>query len=216
MSNLKNKIQEFKGKLAIVLEKVGMLPRAQRVLICIVTFAIIGGVYYYFVLMPRQDEYIQVEKILKTQTELLSTYKKQAEEINIYEKKMAETLEDFNEAMKALPDKREIPSLLTGVSSAGSNAGLAFLLFQPENEISKEFYSEIPVSIKVEGKYHQIADFFFQVLHLNRIVAIKDVDVKNKQDGQALEMSCKAVTYMFVEKQTPQEKGEKKDTKKKG
>lgn len=216
MGNLKNKIEEFKGKLTNVLEKVGMLSRVQRLLICLATFAIIGGVYYYFILMPRQDEYIKVEKILKTQTDTLATYKKRAEEITIYEKKMAETLESFNEAMKALPDKREIPSLLTGVSRAGSNAGLAFFLFQPENEISKEFYSEIPVSIKVEGKYHQIADFFFQVLHLNRIVTITDVDVKSKQDGQSLEMSCKAVTYMFVEKQTPQEKDQKKDLKKKG
>ncbi len=200
MSSLKNKTEELKGKLAVAFEKVGTLTRTQRLLISIMTFAIIGGIYYYFILMPRQDEYTKVQKIYKTQTDMLASFNKQAEEINIYEKKMAETLESFNEAMKALPDKKEIPSLLTGVSRAGSNAGLAFLLFQPENEISKAFYSEIPVSIKVEGKYHQIADFFFQVLHLNRIVTINDVDVKSKQDGQSLEMSCKAVTYMFVEK----------------
>jgi type IV pilus assembly protein PilO len=216
MSSLKNKVEEFKGKLTTLLEKAGTLSRVQRLVICILTFAIIGGAYYYFVLMPRQEEYTKVQKILKTQSDMLATYIKRAEEINIYEKKMAETLELFNEAMKALPDKKEIPSLLTGVSKAGSNAGLNFLLFQPENEISKAFYNEIPVSIKVEGKYHQIADFFFQVLHLNRIVAINDVDVKHKQDGQTLEMSCKAVTYMFVEKQAPSEKDQKKDQKQKG
>ena len=129
---------------------------------------------------------------------------------------MSETLEAFHEAMKALPDKREIPSLLTGVSRAGSNAGLSFHLFQPENEISKQFYNEIPVSIKVEGSYHQIADFFFQVLHLNRIVTIDDVDVKIKQNGQSLEMSCRAVTYMFVEKQALQGQDQKNSQKKKG
>jgi type IV pilus assembly protein PilO len=203
MNSLKNKTEAFKGKLAVALEKVGILTRIQRLLICLATFSILGGGYYYFVLMPLQEEYTRVQKIYKTQTDTLATYKKRAEEIHIYEKKMAETLEAFNEAMKALPDKKEIPSLLTGVSKAGSNAGLAFHLFQPEKEINKEFYSEIPVSIKVEGKYHQIADFFFQVLHLNRIVTINDVDVKSKPDGQSLEMSCKAVTYMFVEKQAP-------------
>jgi len=209
MKNLKNKTEELRGKLAVVFEKVGVLTKAQRLLICIMTFAIIGGVYYYFVLMPRQDEYTKVQKIYKTQTDMLASYKKQAEEIAIYEKKMAETLASFNEAMKALPDKKEIPSLLTGVSRAGSNAGLSFLLFQPETEVNKEFYSEIPVSIKVEGRYHQIADFFFQVLRLNRIVNLNDVDVKSKPDGQTLEMSCKAVTYMFVEKQALQEKDQK-------
>jgi len=209
MSSLKNKTEAFKEKIAVILEKVGMLTRIKRLLICAATFTIIGGAYYYFVLTPRQEEYARVQKIYKAQTDTLATYKKRAEEIHIYEKKMAETLEAFNEAMKALPDKKEIPSLLTGVSRAGSNAGLAFHLFQPENEINREFYSEIPVSIKVEGKYHQIADFFFQVLHLNRIVTINDVDVKIKPDGQSLEMSCKAVTYMFVEKQASPEKDQK-------
>ncbi|OFZ65927.1 MAG: protein PilO [Bdellovibrionales bacterium RIFOXYB2_FULL_36_6] len=210
MSSLKNKINEFREKLTVVLEKVGLLTKVQRLLICMVTFAVIGGAYYYFILMPRQDEYTKVQKIYKTQVDMLATYKKRAEEISIYEKKMAETQASFNEAMKALPDKKEIPSLLTGVSMAGSNAGLSFLLFQPEKEINKEFYSEIPVSIKVAGRYHQIADFFFQVLQLNRIVNINDVDVKSKQGGESLEMSCKAVTYMFLEKQAlPAEKGQK-------
>lgn len=216
MSNLKNKIEGFKQKVAVEIEKIGLLSRVQRFLICIVTFSIIGGAYYYFIIMPRQGEYTKAHTTLNTQREALVTYKKRAEEINVYEKKMSETLEAFNEAMKALPDKREIPSLLTGVSRAGSNAGLSFHLFQPENEISKQFYNEIPVSIKVEGSYHQIADFFFQVLHLNRIVTINDVDVKIKQSGQSLEMSCRAVTYMFVEKQALQEKDQKNSQKKKG
>ncbi len=211
MSSLKNRTEEFKGKITVALEKIGALTRIQRLLICIVTFAILGGAYYYFALMPRQEEYTRVQKTYKAQMDMLSTYKKRAEEITIYEQKMAETLDLFNEAMKALPDKREIPSLLTGISRAGSNAGLSFHLFQPDNEINKEFYSEIPVSIKVEGKYHQVTDFFFQVLQLNRIVNIHDVDVKSKQDGQMLEMSCKAVTYMFLEKQALQEKDKQKD-----
>lgn len=201
MGNLKNKLEAFKGQAVIILEKIGLLSRAQRILICFVTFMIIGGAYYYFFLMPRQDEYEKLKKNYNTQKEMLLSVKKKAEEINIYEKKMAETLELFNEAMKALPDKKEIPSLLTGVSKAGSNAGLSFNLFEPENEISQQFYSEIPVSIKVEGSYHQITDFFFQVLRLNRIVSIKDVEIKSKTNGTSLDMSCKAVTYMFVEKQ---------------
>lgn len=206
MSNMKNKINELKEKSSIVFEKIGVLTKVQRLLICLITFAVIGGVYYYFVFMPKHDVLKIAEKNYNTQMDMLSTYKKRAAEILTYEKKMAQTQEAFNQAMRALPDKREIPSLLTGISKAGSDAGLDFLLFQPENEINKEFYKEIPVSIKVEGRYHQITDFFFQITRLNRIVNINDVDVKGKQGGQILEMSCKAVTYMFVEKQEPAKK----------
>ncbi|MBU2629327.1 MAG: type 4a pilus biogenesis protein PilO [Proteobacteria bacterium] len=206
MSKEKNKISEIKEKLNIVFEKVGALTKVQRLLICLVTFAIIGGVYYYFIFMPKYEELKIVQKNLQIQEKKLSDYKKRAAEILKYEKLMAQTQEEFNLAMNALPDKREIPSLLTGISNAGSGTGLAFLLFQPDNEINKEFYQEIPVSIKVEGRYHQITDFFFQITRLNRIVNINNVEVKGKPDGNTLEMSCKAVTYMFVEKQESNDK----------
>ena len=127
---------------------------------------------------------------------------------------MAQKTEEFNLAMKALPDKREIPSLLTSISKAGSDAGLAFHLFQPTNEVNKEFFKEIPFSIKVQGRYHQITDFFFQVKNLNRIVNINNVEVKSKKEGDLLEMSCKAVTYMFVEKEESTDKSNKKRKKK--
>ncbi|CCK78754.1 MULTISPECIES: type IV pilus inner membrane component PilO [Desulfobacula] len=209
----KNKINEIKERLSLVFEKIGALTKVQRLLVCLITFAVIGGAYYYFVFMPKHEELKKVQQNYETQLNKLSTYKKRAAEILKYEKMMAATQEKFNEAMKALPDKREIPALLTGISKAGSDAGLAFHLFKPNNEINKEFYKEIPVSIKVEGRYHQITDFFFQITRLNRIVNINDVDVKGKKGGNILEMSCKAVTYMFVENIKSSKKNQRKKRK---
>ena len=214
MSKEKSKINEIKEKLGVFFEKVGALTKIQRLLICLVTFAVIGGSYYYFIFMPKHDEFKKAQTNYKKQMDKLSIYKKRAAEILKYEKLMAKTQEEFNLAMRALPDKREIPSLLTGISKAGSDAGLAFNLFQPNNEINKAFYKEIPVSIKVEGRYHQITDFLFQITRLNRIVNINNVDVKGKKDGKILEMSCKAVTYMFVEKKEPNDKNKSKRKKK--
>ncbi|WP_300459973.1 type 4a pilus biogenesis protein PilO [Desulfobacula sp.] len=210
----KNKIDDLKQKLSGIFEKVGALTRLQRMLICLVVFVSIGGAYYYFIFMPKHGELKTVQKEYASQLKTLSTFKKRAAEISKYEKMMAQAQEAFNLAMKALPDKRELPALLTGISKAGSDAGLAFHLFQPIKEINKEFYKEIPVSIKVEGRYHQITDFFYQITRLNRIVNINDVDVKSKKDGQILEMSCKAVTYMFVEKATSDKKKKSKRKKK--
>lgn len=206
----KNKIDEIKEKVSLAFEKVGALTKVQRLLVCLVTFAVIGGAYYYFVFMPKHEELKKVQQNYKTQLNKLSTYKARAAEILKYEKMMAATREKFNLAMRALPDKREIPALLTGISKAGSDAGMAFHLFKPDNEINKEFYKEIPVSIKVEGGYHQITDFFFQITKLNRIVNINNVDVKGKKGGKILEMSCKAVTYMFVEKIKSENKRKKR------
>jgi type IV pilus assembly protein PilO len=215
-SNLKvtRKPNKIKEKLSVFFEKVGELTKIQRLLICLVTFAVIGGGYYYFVFMPKHDELKKLELHYQSRVKQLATYKKRAAKILKYEKLMAKAQEEFNIAMRALPDKRELPSLLTGISKAGSDAGLAFHLFKPEKEINKEFYNQLPVSIKVVGRYHQITDFFFQIIQLNRIVNIDNVHVKSKKGGKILEMSCKAVTYMFVEKKEPKDKNKRKRKKK--
>ncbi len=214
MSDKKNKIKEITEKFGVFFEKVGNLTKIQRLLICVLTFALIGGVYYYFIFMPKHEALKKVQSQYQSRVNTLATYKRRAAEIIKYEKLMAQTREKFNIAMQALPDKRELPSLLTGISNAGSNAGLAFHLFKPDNEINKEFYKEIPVSIKVVGRYHQITDFFYQITRLNRIVNINNVFIKSKKGSKELEMSCKAVTYMFVEKKEPQNKTKRQKRKK--
>ena len=214
MSKENSKIKGFSEKFAVLFEQIGELTKVQRLLICLLTFALIGGVYYYFIFMPKHKELKKVKNKYERQVKTLAIYKKKASQIIKYEKLMAQAKKEFNVASKELPDKRELPSLLTGVSNAGSNAGLAFHLFKPDKEVDRDFYKEFSISIKVVGGYHQITDFLYQITRLNRIVNINDVHVKNIKRGKKLEMSCKAVTYMFVEKKEPQDKNKRKKRKK--
>jgi type IV pilus assembly protein PilO len=194
---IKYSIQAFQTNSDIALEKIEALPRTHRLLVWILTFALIGGSYYFFVFESEYQAYQQAQQNYQTQLNILAKYKLRAAGITAYEKKMADTGQALEEAMKVLAGKREIPAMLTSLSQAGRRAGLVFHLFQPEKEINREFYTEIPVSIQVEGRYHQIADFFFQLIRLGTIVNIKNVYVQSKQEGQVLEMACQAITYIF-------------------
>ncbi|MDD9301536.1 MAG: type 4a pilus biogenesis protein PilO [Desulfobacter sp.] len=198
--------------------RIGKLTKIQRVVVCCVSLLLIGGAYYYFIFAPRYELLKAAKEELQVQQDKLESYKIKARSLAKYEKKMAEAQERFNIAMKALPDKKELPSLLTGVSKAGRKAGLDVLLFQPEPIVNKEFYLEIPVSMTVRGRYHQVADFFFQVAGLNRIVNIQDMsmttDPKTKEQVQ---MKCSAVTYMFADPGEAASKDKKgKKNKKRG
>ena len=191
---------EIRAKVNQLFTKIGTLSKIQRLLICLGTFLVIGGGYYYFVFAPRYETLGAAKKELKTLENRLASYKIKARSLGKYEKKMAEVQEKFNVAMKALPDKKEVPALLTGISKAGTKAGLEFRLFQPEPVVNKAFYKEIPLSMAVTGSYHQVADFFSQVADLNRIVNIRDMSMT--KDGKArgrVQMKCSAVTYMFAE-----------------
>ena len=116
-------------------------------------------------------------------------------------------------AKKALPNRKEIPDLLTGISRAGKDAGLDFILFQPKAEIRKDFYAEIPVAIKVHGNYHNIAIFFDKVARLFRVVNISNISMSAKKDTTNLDTTCTAITYRFIEPK-PKPKGKKKGKKK--
>ncbi|MFQ5484406.1 MAG: type 4a pilus biogenesis protein PilO [Desulfobacterales bacterium] len=181
------------------LEKVGDLSKVVRALISAGLLLVLIGSFTYFSFLPKLKE---IEKLTKTHEKLvtkLTRSKKKAAKIDMYKSMMREAQAEFNTALKALPEKKEIPSLLTSVSRAGIDSGLEFILFQPQSEVMKEFYAEIPVSIQVFGGYHSVALFFDRVARLPRIVNIKNIKMNQSKRNLKLTTTCTAVTYRFVE-----------------
>jgi type IV pilus assembly protein PilO len=203
------------AKLAPMIEKIERLSKVQRILIYSGTFLILIGAFVYFSYIPKfktigklQESYAKVEKDLEAA-------KRNAKQLNSYRNKMKKAEAQFMIVSKALPEKKEIPSLLAAVSKSGQDAGLEFLLFQPKPEINQDFYAEIPVSIQVIGNYHNVAVFFDQVARMSRIVNIKDISMRPAADGIRLDTSCTAVTYKFLEQGKKKDKGDKGKTSKK-
>ncbi len=195
------------------LEKIGALSKVIRALISVGLLLVLIGSFTYFSFFPKFKE---IEKLMKTHKKLvtqLTTAKNKAAKIDIYRSMMRDAEAEFKTALKALPDKREIPSLLTSVSRVGIESGLEFLLFQPQPEVMKEFYAEIPVSIRIFGGYHNVALFFDRVARLPRIVNIKNIRMNQSKGSLKLTTTCTAVTYRYVE--TPKKKPVKKGKKRK-
>ena len=104
----------------------------------------------------------------------------------------------FQEALKLLPNTKEIPSLLKSITQLGTDSQLEFLLFSPQRERPQDFFMEIPVSIEVKGSYHNVAVFFDKVGQMERIVNILNVSMTPvKERATILTTRCDAVTYRF-------------------
>lgn len=196
-------------------EKVEKLSRMQRILISAGCFALIAGVFIYFFYWPKFEKINSLTTNLKELEKKLTTARRNAADLKKFQAKMKEAEAQFKMAMKKLPEKEEIPSLLTSISDSGQRVGLEFLLFEPKPESPKEFYAEIPVAMSIKADYHNLATFFDQVARLSRIVNIHNIKMgRVKGDsGQELSASCTAVTYKFIE--TPPEKKSKSKKKKK-
>ncbi|BBO77039.1 pilus assembly protein PilO [Desulfosarcina widdelii] len=199
-----------------VFEKLEQLTKIQRIGIWIGVLVLIVAAFVYFSYLPNFKQIDKLRNKLAKIEKQLEVAKKNARELNAFRKKMQEAEDQFKIVMQALPEKEEIPTLLTGISRAGKDAGLEFILFQPKPERKKDFYAEIPVAIKVIGGYHGVATFFENVAELNRIVNIRDVHMVPDKGSEKLLTNCSAVTYKFLEEsEQPKKKSRKSKRKKK-
>jgi len=189
-----------------LLENIGKLSKVHRIMICVATFIVIIGAFTYFLYLPKFETLDKLHSDYTNLENKLVSIKRKAGQLNKYREKMKTAEANYKIAMKALPDKKEIPSLLTDITKSGKDVGLEFLLFQPEAETNKDFYAEIPVSIKVAGNYHYVGLFFDNVSRLFRIVNIKDIVMTLSKEGNMLTTDCTAVTYRFVETEEKKEK----------
>ena len=178
------------------------LPRQQKIgfLAGLVVFLLVIG--YFYVYLPGDD---QVTKLAEEITGVRADRdKKKALSVSL--PKLQKELQEWDAKLKAavaqLPDRKEIPDLLSSLSTKAREAGLEILLFRPRAENFQEFYAEIPVDIVVRGGFFNAVTFFDEVGKLNRLVNIDNIDLKNPKvggDQVALEISTLTTTYRFLD-----------------
>ncbi|MGL1930524.1 MAG: type 4a pilus biogenesis protein PilO [Desulfotalea sp.] len=180
------------------------LPKNGKIGIAIGFILLPVLVYGYFFELPARGQITQLEQQRDTATTNVSTAKKQASRLKEFEEEAKKSEIDFNIAAAKLPKEKEVPQLLKDISALGINSGLDFQSFKPLAERPKgDFYSDIPISIKVRGPYHNVGFFFDQINKLDRIVSVSNVQMGSpiRDEGEMLlSSSCTLVTYRFTNK----------------
>jgi type IV pilus assembly protein PilO len=179
-------------------EKVGKIKMPIRIAIFLGTLVLLAGLFFYFIYLPKSEEIATTrEEIAKLQQKLNQAIVK-VRALKKFEAEYAEVDAQFQEALKLLPNTKEIPSLLKSITQLGTDSQLEFLLFSPQKERAQDFFMEIPVSIEVSGTYHNVAIFFDKVGQMERIVNILNVSMTpQKERSTTLTTRCDAVTYRF-------------------
>ena len=182
--------------------KIAKLPQPQKIAFAALIIVLPLVLFYFLAYSPNAEE---IQKLQKNETALkaeLVTLKQKTKDLAKFEaeKRLAE--EEFAAISILLPDKKEIPSLLTNISGLGTSSGLDFLSFKPKGEIPKDFYAEIPVDIQVHGHYHNVGLFLDQISKLHRIVYVSNIKMgspSRQGDDITLNTSFSLVTYRFIE-----------------
>ena len=185
-----------------LLTQILRLRRQQKIgiLAGLIIFLLVIG--YFYIYLPGDD---RVTKLTEEITGIRNDRdKKKTLSANL--PKLQRDLQEWDAKLKAavaqLPDRKEIPDLLSTLSTKAREAGLEILLFRPRAENFQEFYAEIPVDIVVRGGFFNAVTFFDEVGKLSRLVNIDNIDLKNPKvggDQVALEISTLATTYRFLD-----------------
>src|SRR5688572_23283299 len=156
----------------------------------------------WFVVVSGADEELQTER--DREPGLKQDYRsKLAQAVNLGElrKQKLQVQEYVTQLEKQLPGKAEMDALLSDINQAGLGRGLQFELFRPGQVQVKDYYAELPISIRVSGRYHDIGSFAADVANLSRIVTLHNltiVPVQAKEPGGNLFMDATAHTYRYL------------------
>ena len=176
--------------------------RAGAVGLCFLAAAI--GLIYVFVWQDRMPELQQREN---TEQQLRGEFRsKHAKAINlaIYKQQLSDIEKSFGALLRQLPSKTEVPNLLVDISQTGLASALEEKLFQPGQEVKKDFYAELPIHIQLTGSYHEFGAFVSGIAALPRIVTLHDIQItplsKDKTAAyDQLQLDLTAKTYRYLD-----------------
>ena len=156
------------------LDNIGSWPLFVKAGLIAFIFILILGLGYF---LSFQEKYENITKLQEKEVELLITMERKqqlAANLPKYRAQLTEMKKRFGRLLMQLPGKAEIPELLEEISQKGLESGLKFQLFDPQTEIPHDFYTELPISIIVDGEFPQIAKFISKIAGMRRIVTMHD------------------------------------------
>jgi type IV pilus assembly protein PilO len=125
----------------------------------------------------------------------------QAINLDLYRQQLREIDSSFGALLKQLPNRSQMDALLVDINQAGLGRGLQFDLFRPAPaEIKREFYAELPVTLKLNGSYHDMGQFASDIGQLSRIVTLNDIALTAGKDG-VLVMDATAKTFRYLDEE---------------
>ncbi len=156
---------------------------------------------YFFVWDEQRPELQQREAEEQTLRQEFRTKHAKAVNLDLYKQQLKDIERSFGALLRQLPGRTEVPNLLVDISQTGLSAGLEEKLFQPQAEVKKDFYAELPIKIRLTGSYHQFGQFVSGIAALPRIVTLHDIDIKsdNKDAYDQLSLELTAKTYRYLD-----------------
>jgi type IV pilus assembly protein PilO len=181
-------------------KRIGSAPILVKLGVLLVALVLIIAASWYF---DWDDQINRINSEARKEEGLRKTFlTKKSEAINLpaYQKQLEDIEKQFGALLKQLPGKSEMDALLTDINQAGLGRGLQFELFKPAAaETRRDFYAELPITVRISGNYHDIGAFASDISKLSRIVTLNDIGLTAKGKGGVLSLDATAKTFRYLD-----------------
>lgn len=164
--------------------------------------AVLAVVAGWFAVVKTATEELEAARQLEPQLQADYVSRlRQAVNLNELRKQKLQVQEYVTQLEKQLPGKAEMDALLSDINQAGLGRGLQFELFRPGQVQVKEYYAELPISIRVNGRYHDLGSFAADIANLSRIVTLHNLVINPvpRDASGNLSMEATARTYRYLD-----------------
>jgi type IV pilus assembly protein PilO len=179
----------------------------QLLLYAAVALGVVVAGWFLYLKTVDEDWVAAVAKEETLKTSYLDKYA-QAVNLDALEEQRKQVQRYVTQLEKQLPSKAEMDALLSDINQAGLGRGLQFDLFKPGAIVAKQYYAELPIDVKVAGKYHDIGQFAADIASLSRIVTLNNITLTPEKDG-ALSLSTTVKTFRYLDPDEIQNKPQK-------
>lgn len=193
----------------------GRWPLPFRIGAVVLSFIVLSILLTWFLVWKNQRPELQrfQAEESKLRIEFREKHSK-AVNLDVYKQQLADIERSFGALLRQLPGKTEVPNLLVDISQTGLASGLDEKLFQPQAEVKKDFYAELPIKIRLTGNYHEFGQFVSGIAALPRIVTLHDIEIKpegkDAYDQLTLDLSAKTYRYLDEEEVAAAEDAKRK------
>ncbi len=201
-----------------LLDRLGKLPRSQRVIVYGLSYLVLVIALFFALIGPTYQSISSATRTRQELTKKRDDVQARAQNKGKFEDELEQLQADLKQALKELPNDREIPGLLSEIDALARKSGLEVRKFQPLPEAKHEYYADVPVQVAMEGSYHEVAIFFDRVGKMGRIVSVEDIEMSNPKEAgteTSLTIEGKVVTYRFLTEAEIESGAKAKDAKKK-
>jgi type IV pilus assembly protein PilO len=173
-------------------------PAVPRALLCLLLIAVVLGACWYVWLSDYDDQAKAEEAKEVVLRQEFTTKLTKAVNLDALKAQRAQVQQYVTQLEKQLPSKAEMAALLSDVNQAGLGRNLQFDLFRPGDVQVRDYYAELPIAVRVTGRYHDIGTFAADIAHLSRIVTLSNLSITPAKDG-GLVMDVTARTFRYLD-----------------